>query len=165
MIKKPLAMHVVTNHKTVGDKVYRSHLLCHGYREDGKVKKRTLANLSRLPDRVIELIRLALKSEGAQPRKPGEALLKEGAEDSHLGLAPGFPPLAKDLAKDLGKDHLPHGQVMLMLKAMQELGLDEIIRLKISEKIRKMTPDEFNNYIRNNAQEATEKYGLTSVNL
>ena len=35
-------------------------LLRESYRENGKVKKRTLANLSKLPTAIIELIRQAL---------------------------------------------------------------------------------------------------------
>jgi hypothetical protein len=54
-------MHVVTNHVRQGDREYSSTLLRRSYREDGKVKKETLANLSHLPAEVIELIRGALR--------------------------------------------------------------------------------------------------------
>jgi hypothetical protein len=54
-------MHVVTNHVRQGDREYSSTLLRRSYREDGKVKKETLANLSHLPPEVIELIRGALR--------------------------------------------------------------------------------------------------------
>ena len=53
-------MHVVTNKVRRGDREYSSHLLRRSYREGGKVRKQTLANLSHLPDEVIELIRGAL---------------------------------------------------------------------------------------------------------
>jgi Transposase DDE domain len=53
-------MHVVTNTIRRGDREYTSHLLRRSYREGGKVKKETLANLSHLPEDVIELIRGAL---------------------------------------------------------------------------------------------------------
>jgi len=53
-------MHVVTNTVRRGDREYHSTLLRRSYREDGKVRKETLANLSHLPDGVIELIRGAL---------------------------------------------------------------------------------------------------------
>ncbi len=56
-------MHVVTNTIRRGDRVYTAHLLRRSYREDGKVKKETLANLSRLPEDVIELIRGALRGQ------------------------------------------------------------------------------------------------------
>ncbi len=54
------AMHVVTNTVRRGDREYSSTLLRRSFREDGKVKKETLANLSHLPDGVIELVRGAL---------------------------------------------------------------------------------------------------------
>jgi Transposase DDE domain len=56
-------MHVVTNTIRRGDRVYTAHLLRRSYREGGKVKKETLANLSRLPEEVIELIRGALRGQ------------------------------------------------------------------------------------------------------
>src|SRR5258708_2676655 len=55
------AMHVVTNHVRQGEREYTSTLLRRSYRQDGKVKKETLANLSHLPPEVIELIRGALR--------------------------------------------------------------------------------------------------------
>src|ERR671937_1664797 len=55
------AMHVVTNKIRRGDREYTSHLLRRSFREGGKVRKETLANLSHLPDEVIELIRGALQ--------------------------------------------------------------------------------------------------------
>src|SRR5919198_957594 len=55
------AMHVVTNKIRRGDREYSSHLLRRSYREGDRVRKETLANLSHLPDEVIELIRGALQ--------------------------------------------------------------------------------------------------------
>jgi transposase len=55
------AMHVVTNRVQHGEREYTSTLLRRSYREGGKVKKETLANLSRLPPELIELIRGALR--------------------------------------------------------------------------------------------------------
>src|SRR5919198_1208948 len=57
------AMHVVTNTIRRGDRVYMAHLLRRSYREGGQVKKETLANLSHLPEEVIELIRGALRGQ------------------------------------------------------------------------------------------------------
>src|SRR3954464_15906840 len=54
------AMHVVTNRRPGAQREYVTHLLRRSYREDGKVKNETLANLSHLPEEVIELIRGAL---------------------------------------------------------------------------------------------------------
>ena len=54
------AMHVVTTRRQHKDKVYETVLLRHSYREDGKVKNETLANLSYLPAGTIQLIRESL---------------------------------------------------------------------------------------------------------
>ena len=51
-------MHVVTNTIRRGDRVYTAHLLRRSYREGGRVKKQTLANLSHLPDELVELMEL-----------------------------------------------------------------------------------------------------------
>jgi hypothetical protein len=56
-------MHVVTNTIRRGDRVYTAHLLRRSFREGGKVKKETLANLSHLPEEVVVLIRGALRGE------------------------------------------------------------------------------------------------------
>jgi Transposase DDE domain len=56
-------MHVVTNTIRRGDRVYTATLLRRSYREGGKVKKETLANLSHLPEELIELIRGALRGQ------------------------------------------------------------------------------------------------------
>lgn len=55
------AMHVVTNRVRHGEREYTSTLLRRSYRENGKVRKETLANLSHLPSEVIELIRGSLR--------------------------------------------------------------------------------------------------------
>ena len=54
-------MYVQTIHNRRGEKTYTYHLLMEGYREGGKVKHRTLANLSRLDSATIECIRQSLK--------------------------------------------------------------------------------------------------------
>jgi transposase len=43
--------------------VYEAHLLRRSYREGGKVKNETLANLSRLPRETVELVRRSLRGE------------------------------------------------------------------------------------------------------
>jgi hypothetical protein len=58
-------MHVETSrsHQILKDgteRVYQRHLLRRSYREAGKVRKETLANLSHLPDEAIEAVRLVL---------------------------------------------------------------------------------------------------------
>ncbi|TME46720.1 MAG: IS1634 family transposase [Chloroflexi bacterium] len=56
-------MHVVTNRVRRGDREYTSTLLRRSYREGGRVKKQTLANLSHLDAGLIELIRGWLRGE------------------------------------------------------------------------------------------------------
>jgi hypothetical protein len=58
-------MHIETarSHQTLKDgteRVYQRHLLRRSYREGGKVRKQTLANLSHLPDEAIAALRLVL---------------------------------------------------------------------------------------------------------
>lgn len=67
MARKIPAVHVVTTKRRYKDKVYTAHLLRHSYREDGKVKNETLANLSALPDEVIEVIRRQTRGERLVP--------------------------------------------------------------------------------------------------
>jgi hypothetical protein len=66
------AVHVTTQrrHYTGKDgqeRVYETHLLRRSWREDGKVRNETVANLSRLPDETIELIRRSLAGERLVP--------------------------------------------------------------------------------------------------
>jgi transposase len=56
-------MHVVTNKIRRGEREYTATLLRRSYREDGKVKKETLANLSHLPVEAIDAIRRVLAGE------------------------------------------------------------------------------------------------------
>jgi len=72
-------------------------LLREGYREDGKVKMRTLANLSGLPPEKIEALKAALK---------GEAV---GAAD----------PIVES--------SLPHGHVLAVTGMIEKLGLDKLL--------------------------------------
>ncbi len=84
------AMHVVTNRARHGEREYTSTLLRRSYREGGKVRKETLANLSHLPPEAIELIRGALRGESYVPA--GEAFeiersLPAGHVMAALGMA------------------------------------------------------------------------------
>ena len=56
-------MHVSTTERRVGERVYNTTLLRRSYRQDGKVKKETLANLSHLPPAAIDAIRRVLRGE------------------------------------------------------------------------------------------------------
>lgn len=83
-------MHVVRVVSRQKGREYVSHLLRSSYREDGRVKKRTLANLSHLPEPAIELIRGWLK--GVRYVPAGEAVrvvrsLRHGDVAAVLGMA------------------------------------------------------------------------------
>jgi Transposase DDE domain len=56
-------MHVVTTRRRVGEREYSTTLLRRSFREGGKVKKQTLANLSHLPPEAIDAVRAALRGE------------------------------------------------------------------------------------------------------
>jgi transposase len=57
------AMHVSTTKRRSGEREYTATLLRRSYREGGKVKKETLANLSYLPPEAIDAIRRVLAGE------------------------------------------------------------------------------------------------------
>jgi hypothetical protein len=84
------AMHVVTNTIRRGDREYKSVLLRRSYREDGKVKKETLANLSHLPAEAVDAIRRVLAGEtllGAGEAFEIEASLPAGHVNAALIMA------------------------------------------------------------------------------
>jgi len=81
---------VVTTRRQGKHREYVAHLLRRSYREGGKVKKRTVANLSHLPDEVIELIRGALRGERFVPASEAfqiERSLPAGHIEAVLSLA------------------------------------------------------------------------------
>jgi hypothetical protein len=57
MVRNPLRLHVDTIARKHGSKTYVSHLLRHSYRNGTQVRHRTLANLSHLSTKTIDLIR------------------------------------------------------------------------------------------------------------
>ena len=54
------AMHLVTQRRPGVRRDYVTHLLRRSYREGGKVKKETIANLTHVPERVVEGLRSLL---------------------------------------------------------------------------------------------------------
>ena len=99
VVPKTPAMHVVRVVSRQGGREYTSTLLRNSYREDGKVKKQTLANLSHLPEALIELIRAWLAGERFLPA--GEALSIRRS--------------------------LPHGHVAAVLGLVRSLGLPGLL--------------------------------------
>ena len=76
MLDQPTAMHVARIKSSHTDKQgrareYESRLLRHTYREDGKVRHKTIANLSKMPGHVVDAVEAALRGEVLVPA--GEA--------------------------------------------------------------------------------------------
>jgi transposase len=91
-------MHLDTIRTTRNGKQYVCHLLRETYRQKGKVKHRTVANLSHCPEEEIEAIRLALKHKGALTEL---ASLKESLA-MQQGLSVGAVFVLHGIAKRLG---------------------------------------------------------------
>src|SRR6185437_13493138 len=76
MMAQPTAMHVVrikSRHtdKQGRERQYESRLLRHTWRDGGTVRNETLANLSKMPDRIVDAVEAALKGQVLVPA--GEA--------------------------------------------------------------------------------------------
>ncbi len=74
-------------------------LLRESYRDDGKVKKRTIANLSHWPDGKIETLRRVLRGELLVPPDQAVTMLRS----------------------------LPHGHVAAALGVLHKLGLGRVL--------------------------------------
>ena len=92
-------VHVATIRRKYKDKVYECHLLRRTTRVGGKVLNETVANLSHLPNDVIELIKLALSGQKLVPAS--EAVQTKGS--------------------------LPAGHVRAVLGTMQKLGIADLL--------------------------------------
>jgi hypothetical protein len=83
-------MHVSTTTRRSGENEYTATLLRRSYRQDGKVKKETLANLSHLPAEAIDAIRRVLAGEtlvNAQDAFEIERSLPAGHVNAALTMA------------------------------------------------------------------------------
>ena len=99
MRDSPQSMHVARIRREYRGKVYLTVLLRTSYREDGKVKHRTLANLSHLSEEIVDLIDRSLKGESFAS--------------------------TQDVVQTL--DTVPHGHVEVVLGVIRKLGLDSMI--------------------------------------
>ena len=97
-------MHVVRVVSRQKGREYVSYLLRNSYREGGRVKKQTLANLTHLPAPTIELIRRSLAGETLGP----------------LGAAVEI------------RRSLPHGNVAAVLGTLRSLGLEALLERRRS---------------------------------
>jgi len=99
MASRSLKVHVVTTVRHYKGRTYRTHLLRHSYREDGRVRNETVGNLSHLPEPVVELIRKALQGEILAPVTSLFEILSS----------------------------FPHGHVQAVLATMRRLGFASLI--------------------------------------
>ena len=104
MPKKALAVHVARINACKKGKHYQSVLLRHSYRQDGKVKHLTVANLSHLQPDLVDVIERACR---------GETLVS--------------PTQAFTIQRSL-----PHGHVAAVLGTLRRLGLDRTIAARPS---------------------------------
>jgi hypothetical protein len=111
--------HVVTTRREGKHRQYVAHLLRRSYREGGVVKKETVANLSHLPDEVIELIRRSLRGEqflSAAEAIEVERSLPHGQVAAVLAMA-----RALELPRLLERQHSPERSRVLALLCQQVL--------------------------------------------
>ena len=106
MLEQPTAMHVARIKSSHTDKQgrrreYESRLLRRTYRDGGKVRHETLANLTKLPDHVVAAVEAALKGDALVP----------------AGQAP-----AVTIARSL-----PHGHVAAVHAMARTLGLPALL--------------------------------------
>ncbi|MBW2742043.1 MAG: transposase, partial [Deltaproteobacteria bacterium] len=81
-------------------------LLRESYRENGKVKNRTLANLSSLPAKSVEILRRSLKGENLVSTEDGFKIIEDGSP--------------------------AHGHIDAVMTAMRKLGFSRLISSRSS---------------------------------
>jgi transposase len=104
MTRKPLSMHVATITRKHAGKTYVAHLLRHSYRDGSRVRHRTLANLSHLPDPLIDLIRRSLQGQAFVPADQAFRITRSRA----------------------------HGHVHAVLGTLRALGIDTLLAARPS---------------------------------
>ncbi len=94
MLEHPTAMHVARIKSSHTDKQgrhreYESRLLRRTYREDGKVRHETLANLTKLPDHVVDAVEAALRGDAlaAAQGAPGTVTIARSLPHGHVAAA------------------------------------------------------------------------------
>ena len=104
MVERRSGVHVVTTVRKYRDREYRAHLLRRSYREDGKVKKETLGNITALGDELVAVVRAGLQGQ------------QVGVLDALL------PPLRSRA----------HGHVRAVARAMERLGVARLLASRSS---------------------------------
>jgi transposase len=109
-----------------GNKFYRRVLLREGYRQNGKVRHRTLANLSHCSDEEIEAMRIALKMKKELP-KLYQLVQGKATNGKHIGAVSALYQIADRLgiAKALGQ----HRPALLVLWLILTRLIDQGSRL------------------------------------
>ena len=122
MMDQPTAMHVARIKSSHTDKQgrereYESRLLRRTYRDGGKVRHETLANLSKMPDRVVDAVEAALKGEVLVPAGEAAVTVARSLPHGHvaavhamarkLGLPGAARPGRPAARPGPGADHLP----------------------------------------------------------
>ncbi|MFV2074285.1 MAG: IS1634 family transposase [Thermoanaerobaculales bacterium] len=99
------AIHVAVTRRHYKGKEYKAVLLRRSYREDGKVKKETLGNISHLPGPIIELIRGALRGETYLPASEVFEIIRSR----------------------------PYGHVAAVLGTLKKIGLEQVLASRPSK--------------------------------
>lgn len=102
MSQNKRAVHVATIKRHHNGKTYVTHLLRRTFREGGKVKHVTVANLSALPDDLIAVIRRRLAGDPLPADEHGFHVVRS----------------------------LPHGHVAAVLGTLKKIGLDRLLSSK-----------------------------------
>jgi len=92
MMDQPTAMHVarIKSSHTGKDgqrREYESRLLRRTYREDGKVRHETLANMSQMPASVVDAVEAALKGEVLVPAGQAAVTVAKSVPHGHVAAA------------------------------------------------------------------------------
>ena len=95
-------------------------LLRESFREDGKVKKRTLANLSHWPKQKIEALRAVLRQR--TPPAGGQTATEAAGSPRLNPLPDESPPSLFRILRSR-----PHGHVKAVLGTIKKLGFDRLI--------------------------------------
>jgi hypothetical protein len=97
-------VHVVTTVRRYKDREYRAHLLRRSYREDGKVKKETLGNITALGEDLV-------------------AVVRAGLQGRQVGVLDALLPPVRSRA---------HGHVRAVARAMERLGIARLLASRSS---------------------------------
>src|ERR1700749_933823 len=89
MMAQPTAMHVVrikSRHtdKQGRERAYESRLLRHTWRDGRTVRNETLANLSKMPDRIVDAVEAALKCQLLVPAGETAAVIARSLPHGHV---------------------------------------------------------------------------------